>query len=148
MLGKTLGQGIDISFGMGYGMSMVEGCTVVGGMDGIVTHSTMSEIANNHVSRTTMRGISMTEMSMGMIAHNEVRDARGVGILCNDRSMCMIERNTVVDTRADNVGGDDSRAGFGVLASFQSEAELRGNELTSNPVPMGSVTNSELRATH
>jgi len=98
-------------------MSMVEGCTVVGGMDGIVTHSTMSEIADNHVSRTTMRGISMTEMSMGMIAHNEVRDARGVGILCNDRSMCMIERNTVVDTQADNAGGDESRAGFGILAS-------------------------------
>jgi hypothetical protein len=148
MLGNTLGQGIDISFGMGYGMSMVEGCTVVGGMDGIVTHSTMTEIADNHVSRTTMRGISMTEMSMGMIAHNEVRDARGVGILCNDRSMCMIERNTVVDTQADNAGGDESRAGFGILASFQSEADLRGNELASNPVPMGTVTNSQIRATH
>jgi hypothetical protein len=148
MLGNELGQGIDISFGMGYGMSMVEGCTVVGGMDGIVTHSTMSEIMNNRVSRTSMRGISMTEMSMGMIAHNEVRDARGVGILCNDRSMCMIERNTVVDTLADNAGGDDSRSGYGVLASFQSEADLRGNELTANPVPMGSVTNSELRTTH
>jgi hypothetical protein len=108
----------------------------------------MTEIADNEVSRTTMRGISMTEMSMGMIAHNEVRDARGVGILCNDRSMCMVERNTVVDTRADNAGGDGSRAGFGVLASFQSEADLRGNELAANPVPMGSVTNSELRATH
>jgi hypothetical protein len=148
MVGNTLGQGIDISFGMGYGMSMVDGCTIVGGMDGIVTHSTMSEIADNHVSRTTMHGISMTEMSMGMIAHNEVRDARGIGIFCNDRSMCMIERNTVVDTRADNAGGDNSRAGFGILASFQSEADLRGNELTANPVPMGAVTNSELRATH
>ena len=38
--------------------------------------------------------------------------------------------------------------GFGVLASFQSEADLRGNELASNPVPMGSVTNSQIRATH
>jgi hypothetical protein len=32
--------------------------------------------------------------------------------------------------------------------SFQSEADLRGNELAANPVPMGSVTNSELRTTH
>jgi hypothetical protein len=54
----------------------------------------------------------------------------------------------VVDTLADNAGGDDSRAGFGVLVSFQSEADLRGNELAANPVPMGSVTNSELRTTH
>jgi hypothetical protein len=148
MLGNELGQGIEISYGMGYGMSMVEGCNVVGGMDGIVTHSAMTEIADNQVSRTMMRGISMTEMSMGMIAHNEVRGARGVAILCNDRSMCMIERNTVVDTQADNAGGDESRAGFGVLVSFQSEADLRGNELAANPMPMGAVTNSELRTTH
>jgi hypothetical protein len=148
MLGNSVGQGIDISYTMGYGMSMVDGCTVVGGMDGIVTHVSMSEIANNRVSRTSMRGISMTEMSMGMIAHNEVRGALGVGIFCNDRSMCMVERNTVVDTKSDSSSGNDSRRGFGVLASFGSEADLRGNELTANPVPMGSVTNSQIRATH
>ena len=34
MLGNELGQGIDISYNMGYGMSMVEGCNVVGGMAG------------------------------------------------------------------------------------------------------------------
>ncbi len=148
MLGNPFGQGIDISYSMGYGMSMIDGCNVVGGMDGIVTHVSMSEIANNRVSRTMMRGISMTEMSMGMIAHNEVRGARGVGIYCNDHSMCMVERNTVVDTKSDSASGDQSRRGFGVLASFQSEADLRGNELASNPVPMGSVTNSQIRATH
>ena len=147
-LGNEWGQGIDVSFTMTYGMSMIDGCDVVGGMDGIVAHSSMIEIANNRVAHTSNTGISMTEMSMGMIAHNEVSNARGVGILCNDRSMCMVERNTVVDTQADSAGGDSSRAGFGVLASFQSEADLRGNELASNPVPMGSVTNSEIRATH
>jgi hypothetical protein len=148
MLGNEFGQGIDVSYTMGYGMNMIEGCNVVGGMEGIATHVSDSAIVDNTVSRTQMHGIAMTEMSMGMIVHNEVRGAHGVGILCNDRSMCMIERNTVVDTQADNAGGDDSRSGFGVLASFQSEADLRGNELTANPVPMGSVTNSELRATH
>jgi hypothetical protein len=103
---------------------------------------------NNHISRTQTDAISMTEMSMGMISHNEVRGALGVGIYCNDRSMCMVERNTVVDTRSDSAGGDRSRGGFGVLASFGSEVDLRGNELASNPVPMGSVTNSQIRATH
>jgi len=121
---------------------------VVGGMDGIVTHSSMSEIANNHVSRTKMTAISMTEMSMGMISHNDVRGAVGVGIYCNDRSMCMVERNTVVDTKPDSAGGNQSRRGFGILASFGSEADLRGNELATNPVPMGYVMNSQLRATH
>jgi parallel beta-helix repeat protein len=147
MLGNRLGQGIDISYTMGY-MTMVDGCNVVGGSIGITTHVSMSEIRNNHVSRTTQTGISMTEMSMGMVERNTVRGALGVGIYCNDRSMCEIERNTVVDTKPDNAGGDESRRGFGFLASFQSEADLRGNQLKDNPVPMGTVTESLIRATH
>jgi hypothetical protein len=145
MVGNELGQGIDISYNMDMGMSMVEGCTVVGGMEGITTHSSMTDIAHNRVSRTTMRGISMTEMSMGSVMDNEVRDAVGVGIWCNDRSTCMIENNTVVDTRPDS-SGDASRSGFGVLASFQSEAEVHGNQLAANPVPLGAVTNSQISA--
>ena len=149
MLGNELGQGIDVSYTMGYGMNMIEGCNVVGGMEGIATHVSESEIARQPRSAgRRCTGIAMTEMSMGMISHNEVRGARGVGIYCNDRSMCMVERNTVVDTKNDSAGGDDSRRGFGILASFQSEADLRGNELAANPVPMGSVTNSLIRATH
>jgi hypothetical protein len=148
MLGNELGQGIDVSYTMGYGMNMIEGCNVVGGMEGIATHVSDSEIAHNLVTRTELHGIAMTEMSMGMIMHNEVRGARGVGIYCNDRSMCMVERNTVVDTKPDSAGGDQSRRGFGILASFQSEADLRGNELSANPMPMGSITNSLIRATH
>ena len=145
MLDNPYGQGIDISFTMGYGTSMIDGCNIVGGMQGIATHFSESEIMNNHVSRTRVNAISMTEMSMGMITHNEVREALGVGIYCNDRSMCMVERNTVVDTKSDSAGGDQSRRGFGVLASFGSEVDLRNNELSANPAPMGSVMNSELR---
>ena len=133
MLGNALGQGIDISYNMGMGMSMVEGCNVVGGMEGITTHSSMSDVIGNHVSRTTMNGISVTEMSMGMVMDNEVRDALGIGIYCNDRSMCMIEHNTVVDTRPDAASGNPSRRGVGVLASFQSEANLWQNDLGANP---------------
>jgi parallel beta-helix repeat protein len=147
MLGNRVGQGIDISYTMGY-MTMVDGCDVVGGSIGITTHVSMSEIANNNVSRTTQTGISMTEMSMGMVERNTVRGALGVGIYCNDRSMCEIEHNTVVDTKPDNANGDESRRGFGFLASFQSEADLRGNQLKDNPVPMGTVTESLIRATH
>src|SRR5262249_11518838 len=44
MVGNELGQGIDISYNMDMGMSMVEGCTVVGGMEGITTHSSMTAI--------------------------------------------------------------------------------------------------------
>jgi Right handed beta helix region len=143
MLGNELGQGIDISFNMGDGMSMVDGCTIVGGMEGITTHSSMSDLMNNKISRTTLDGISVTEMSMGMVMDNEVRDSLGVGIVCDDRSTCMIERNTVLDTRVDP-SGDPARSGIGVLSSFQSEADLWKNQLAANPVASFAVTNSEV----
>ena len=44
--------------------------------------------------------------------------------------------------------GNPTRQGVGVLASFQSQAELRGNQLRTNPEPMGAVINSQIMATH
>jgi hypothetical protein len=145
MLGNLLGQGIDISFNMGEGMSMVEGCTIVGGMQGITTHSSMTEIVRNRVSRTTGQAISVAEMSMGSAMDNQIRAALGVGLSCDDQSMCMFEHNTVVGTRPDRASGDPTRRGFGVLASFYSEADLWQNRLSANPVGAGAVTSSLLR---
>ena len=145
MLGNPLGQGIDISYNMDMGMSMVEGCNVVGGMNGIVTHSSMTEIARNHVSRTQTAAISMTEMSMGMIQSNEVRGALGVGINCGDRSMCEINKNVVIDTRSDAAGGNKTRAGFGVEVLFGAEAALAGNDLSRNAAAVGAFQNSTVR---
>jgi len=147
MLGNALGQGIDISYNMDMGMSMVEGCTITGGMQGITTHSSMTDIVDNHVSNTQEQAISVTEMSMGTAMGNEISDAQGVGLYCNDRSMCMFEHNTVVGTKDDSAGGDRSARGFGVLASFFAEAELRDNQLAANPVPMGTVTQAQITRT-
>jgi len=148
MHGNPLGQGIDISYNMGMGTSMVEGCTVIGGMEGIATHASMTEIVHDRVSGTQMRGISVDEMSMGTVMDSEVSGALGIGIYCNDRSLCMIEHDTVVGTRPDVASGNPTRRGVGVLASFQSQADLRGNQLASNPVPMGAVIDSQIAATH
>jgi hypothetical protein len=148
MHGNPMGEGINISYNMGMGMSMVEGCTVVGGMEGITTHSSMTDIVDDRVSGTQQQGIAVTEMSMGTVRQDEVSDALGIGIYCNDRSTCVIEHNTVVGTRPDTASGDPTRRGFGVLASFQSLAELRGNAIAANPVPMGAVINSQIAATH
>lgn len=145
MLGNPIGQGIDISFNMGMGMSMVQGCTIVGGMQGITTHSSMTEIVDNRVSRTTGEAISVAEMSMGTAMNNEVRDALGVGLNCDDQSMCMFERNTVIGTRPDVASGNPTRRGVGLLASFLSEAEVHDNALAANPVPMGTVMQSLIR---
>jgi parallel beta helix pectate lyase-like protein len=148
MLGNRLGQGIDISFNMGMGMSMVEGCTIVGGMQGITTHSSMTDIVGNQISRTTGQAISVAEMSMGTAMNNEVRDALGVGLNCDDQSMCMFERNTVIGTRSDPASGDPSRRGVAVLASFYSEANLWQNRLVENPVATSAITSSMFRTTH
>ena len=143
-LGNRYAQGIDISYAFDKRMSMVTGCTVVGGQEGIVTHFAMADLVGNRVSRTTLRGISMTEMSMGSVERNEVRDALGVGIYCNDHSVCDVMRNVVVDTRPDRASGDGARAGYGVLVSYGARALLEDNRLAANPRPYGTVADSRI----
>ena len=123
MLGSRFGQGIDISFNMDMGMSMVEGCTIVGGVQGITTHSSMTEIMGNRVSRTRQQAIDVDEMSMGMASGNVIRDALGVGLYCNDRSMCMFDHNTVVGTRPDTASGLRTQRGFGILAELRVRSQ-------------------------
>lgn len=143
-LGNRWAQGIDISFSNDKHGSRVTGCTVVGGQEGIVTHFTMAMIDHNRVSRTTLRAISMTEMSMGEIHDNQVWDALGIGIFCNDMSMCDVDGNVVVRTRRDRASGDTARLGYGVLSSYHAEVELGDNELQTNPVPVGAVADAHV----
>jgi len=131
-------QGIDISFSAGMGMSMVEGCTVVGGMQGIVVDSAEADLHHNRVSTTSYQGITMTEMSMGMVAGNEVAGAVGAGIACVDQSMCMIEDNHVSGTKADRTSpGVERQAGYGIVSDYKAEAELDDNELVGNAGRVG-----------
>jgi len=144
MRGVPLGQGIDISYNSDLGMTMVDGCHVAGGQDGIVTHSSMAMLSHNQVEATGLRGISMTEMSMGEVEHNSVDDALGIGILCGDRSMCTIARNRVTDTRVDGATGGATRAGVGIEVWFGSEAELRSNDLVGNRGGIASFLGSQV----
>jgi nitrous oxidase accessory protein NosD len=137
MRGAPQGQGIDVSYGLIQGENVVDRCTVIGGRDGIVMHGSTGMLTHNHVSATTMTGISMVEMSMGAVTHNTVSNVRGIGILCGDHSMCEIERNTVAGTRRDDAGGNKMRAGFGLEVEFESEARLARNDLSANPRPLG-----------
>lgn len=128
-------QGIDISFAIDLPPSTVTGCKISGGQEGIVTHSAMIDLRNNQVTGTRLRGITVTEMSMGMVHGNKVTDALGVGIYCGDHSMCEIEHNRVTGTRPDMASGDLLRAGVGILSLLHAEAELKGNDVASNPEP-------------
>jgi hypothetical protein len=125
-------QGIDLSFNADKGMSMIEGCTVVGGRQGIMIDSSGAVVRGNRVSATSLQAITMTEMSMGMIERNEVAGALGAGIVCDDQSMCMIEGNRVTGTRADPSTDDLSRKGLGIVSNYKATAELADNELFGN----------------
>jgi Periplasmic copper-binding protein (NosD) len=148
MRGVRYGQGIDLSYGSDRGESVVKDCRVVGGQEGIVTYSAMAMLADNRVQSTSLRGISMTEMSMGGVEHNTVRDANGVGIFCGDHSMCSIQRNDVAGTRSDTTNGDQTRAGFGIEVQFGAEAELGRNQLAHNPLRLGVFFNSLVHWEH
>ncbi len=138
-------QGIDISFSYDLPHSMVKGCTITGGREGIVTHSVQVMLVGNHVRRTQLRAISVTEMSMGMVEHNDVHDALGIGIYCGDRSMCEIEHNVVSNTQADHASGDLSRVGYAIEAWWESKVELKDNVLVGNPQGAGSFSSSRIR---
>jgi nitrous oxidase accessory protein NosD len=137
-------QGIDISFSYGLPPSMVKGCTITGGSEGIVTHSVQTMLVENHVRGTQLRAISVAEMSMGMVERNDVHDALGIGIYCGDRSMCEIKHNVVSNTRADLSSGDLTRGGYAIEAWWESEAELHGNVLVANPRGAGSFSSSRI----
>lgn len=128
----THAQGIDVSFSFDLEPSTIEGCTVTGGMEGIVTHFAHVRVRDNRVSGTSLRGITLTEMSMGEVEGNEVDNALGVGIFCGDYSHCRIEGNTVVGTRPDLVSGDRTRLGFAIVSHYGARAELDGNNLEGN----------------
>jgi hypothetical protein len=137
-------QGIDISFTMGYGESMVEGCAVSGGQEGIVTHSADVSLMGNHVSATSMRGIAVTEMSMGMVERNQVTGGTGVGIYCGDQSQCSIARNQVSGMRANPATGALGQMGYGIESDFRSDAELEANELYGNAQGVGTFSGSTI----
>jgi nitrous oxidase accessory protein NosD len=125
-------QGIDISFGFDLPPSLIEGCTIVGGREGIVTHFSNVHIRSNQVSQTTLRALGLTEMSMVMVEGNDVQDSLGVGIYCGDYSECMISDNVVGGTRPDTASGDLTRLGFALVAHSGAKAEVEDNELSRN----------------
>jgi hypothetical protein len=137
-------QGIDISYSGFQGMSAVEGCDVSGGSEGIVTHSSMVMVSGNRVHGTSLRGITMSEMSMGHVTENNVSGARGVGVYCGDHSECEIERNIVANTRSDN-SGDLARVGIGIVANYYAVADLLDNVLVGNPTRTAAFSGSRFR---
>jgi hypothetical protein len=136
-------QGIDISYSMGRAMSMVSHCTIAGVHEGIVTHSSEVDVMSNRVLDTTLRGISLGEMSMAMASGNEVTAALGVGILCEDHSMCQIEHNVVAGTRVDG-NQDRARQGIAIEAHYYASAQIEHNTVVASPGGIQAFDNSTI----
>jgi len=139
-------QGIDISFGFDLAASVVEDCTVIGGREGIVTHFTNARVSDNRVSGTSLRALTLTEMSMAVVEGNDVRDSLGVGIFCGDYSECEIDDNSVDGIRPDDASGDKSRMGFAILAHYGAKAVLGDNEVSNSPGGTGALLGARISA--
>jgi nitrous oxidase accessory protein NosD len=137
-------QGIDVSFGFDLEPSLVEGCIVHGGQEGIVTHFAHARVADNRVSGTSLRGITLTEMSMAKVEDNEVAGALGVGIFCGDYSMCEIEENSVSGTRPDLASDNRTRLGYGIVVHYGADATLADNSLHGNARRVGSFLRAHI----
>lgn len=142
----SLTQGIDISFGFDLAPSVVEGCTVTGGMEGIVTHFARVHVRDNRVSDTSLRAITLTEMSMAEVEENEVERALGVGIFCGDYSICRIERNSVSGTMPDRKSGDRTRGGVGIVSHYWADVTVADNRLRGNTQPLGAFLDARISA--
>jgi hypothetical protein len=138
-----LTTGVLISYSMGRPMSMVSNCTIVGVREGISTHSSMVDVMNNHVVGTTVRGISLSEMSMDSASGNQVESARGIGIICMDHSMCEIKHNTITGAKVDG-NTDPSRAGVAIEAYFYAEATVDHNTVIASPGGVRAFVNSTI----
>jgi len=126
-------QGIDISFAFDLAPSLVTGCTFVGGQEGIVSHMARVDFRNNHVRETTLRGITVTEMSMGTVSRNQIENVTGVGIYCGDYAHCEIRGNAVRGARPDVLSGDGMRQGYAILSHFGARARLADNTIADSP---------------
>ena len=118
-LRSSFAQGIEIRNVVDRPGSIVEGCSIAGGQEGIVSHAARVEYRDNVVTGTTMRAFAVTEMSEGLVVGNLAMDVMGSGLYCGDMSHCEFSGNVVRGVRSDGTGVRTS-SGLGVVAWYWS----------------------------
>jgi hypothetical protein len=136
-LESPYGQGIDISFSADLAPSVVEGCLLTGGQEGIFADSVHAMLKENRVRDTTLRGITVTEMAMASVTDNDVEDVLGIGIYCGDYSMCDIHDNSIVGVRSDPESSDTMRQGYAIVSHYWAHADVEGNDIAGSPRRVG-----------
>jgi hypothetical protein len=139
-------QGIDVSFSADLAPSVIEDCTISGGQEGIFVDSVHALVRNNRVHATTLRGITVTEMSMVTVEENEVGDVLGIGILCSDYSECEIRENSIWETRPDRESSDGMRGGYAIVSHYWAHVTLRNNEVSESPGGVGAFADAHIEA--
>lgn len=120
------GQGIEVRNAAGRGHTVVRGCTITGGIEGLVSHVSRVEFLGNTVTGTSLRAIAIMEMSEALIEGNTVADATGAAIFCGDMSHCEVRGNTAIAIRDDG-SGIRSHSGWGAVVWYYSSMRLRDN---------------------
>lgn len=127
-------QGIEVRNSTGRPRTVVEGCTITSGQEGLVSHVARVEFRDNLIVRTTQRAIAVTEMSEGLVERNEVRDVLGSALYCGDMSHCEFLDNEVRRVGANPLGGA-WQAGYGAVGIYHSTMRLDGNRFDAIAAP-------------
>jgi len=122
-------QGVEIRNSNGHRRTIVDGCRIEGGMEGIVSHVSRVEYRDNTVRGTTLRGIAVTEMSEGLVVGNRVMDAAGAAFFCGDESHCEIRGNEATAIRP-GTPGVRSQEGWGAVALYHAMMRAEENRFT------------------
>ena len=127
-------QGLEVRNSNGLSRSVVRGCTIDGGREGLLTHVSRVEFLGNLVTGTTLRAIAVTEMSEGLIQGNTVEGVRGIGLFCSDVSRCEIRGNAVRDVIPEPEAGK-SHEGYAAVAWYYATMRLADNvwEVQASP---------------
>ncbi|MBW3665122.1 MAG: right-handed parallel beta-helix repeat-containing protein [Actinobacteria bacterium] len=133
-MGHPLAQGIEIRNQTGRPHTIVEGCSVVGGKEGIVAHSARVQFLRNEVTATGVRAIAILEMSEGIAAGNRIHEVVGAGLFCGDMSHCEFRDNTVAGVASDD-SGVANQAGYGSVTWYYSTVRHTGNAFTDVAAP-------------
>lgn len=129
-------QGFEIRNANGRPRSVVQGCEVSSGQEGLVSHVSRVEFRDNRVSGTTLRAIAVTEMSEGLVEGNRITGVAGAAVYCGDMSHCDV-RDNVVRGVTPNPSAGKSHEGYGAVAWYYSRMRLEGNSFAvSAPRPV------------
>jgi hypothetical protein len=119
-------QGVEVRNANGMGHTVVQGCRVSSGQEGLVSHVARVAFRDNVIVGSTQRAIAVTEMSEGIAEGNSIRDVMGSALYCGDMSHCEFRSNQVRRV-VPNPNGTAWQQGFGAVGIYHSRMMLEGN---------------------